>query len=52
MFHTLNRVIKSIKQPTIENMEEDNIRACTSLAQAMGPHSGERDLSLKLQILA
>jgi len=35
-------------------MEENNhiASSCTSLAQAMGPHSGERGLSLKLQALA
>jgi len=37
-----------------QNREKNNHRAnpCTSLAQAMGPRSSERGLSLKLQNLA
>jgi len=50
ILNALNRVIQSIMQPTTKNMEENSVRACscTSLAQAIGPHSGERGLSLKL----
>jgi len=31
---------------------EKNTNSCTSLAQARDPRSGERGLSLKLQVLA
>jgi len=37
ILHALDMVIKSITQPTTENMEDNNHRAssCTSLTQAM-----------------
>jgi len=54
ILHALNRVTQSIIQPTTENMEDNNHRASssTNIAQAMGPRSGEKGLSLKLQALA